>query len=401
MCDAKAIQCEETFLAATSAESPPCASMFGQYGQNVQNATCSSECAALAHKFSSGSKCMESVYSNEQVLAYVVNETCSDSVGLVGFYSSRRNDYRRVATALNAHCNLATPFPSDLPDAKGLFDAAALVSFSRPAAFVVGSQDSRVELREFTHSPTFVFRAAFNFTFNVSDLQMFSSVPGADSMILQIVSDSIMDALQDVLGARNGTVFVISGEEYYSYDSVSLPTKKVHERSGYVAALNSSGQIRHPYDQPFDSFFDDQVNLNHLTNLAVNIFHQKMPYNPTMRNLVSSESLQIFLFNSSSIPAVHQNAPGAFEFSAAPLLLQRILPIPTRPQLEALGFLRPSTPPANTFGAIDQCRIDSVGPFKAGTLYAGDGVVIQRPLMLTLPCASTLRYPDLHSLTGT
>jgi hypothetical protein len=199
-----------------------------------------------------------------------------------------------------------------LPDAKGLFDAAALVSFSQPAgkkhaldrdfcvgspssfpAFVVGSQDSRVELREFTHSPTFVFRAAFNFTFNVSDLHMFSSVPGGDSMILQSVSDSIMDALQDVLGARNGTVFVISGEEYYSYDSVSLPTKKVHERSGYVAALNSSGMIRHPYDQPFHSFFADQVNLNHLTNLAINIFHQKMPYNPTMRNLVSSESLQV------------------------------------------------------------------------------------------------------------
>jgi hypothetical protein len=38
-----------------------------------------------------------------------------------------------TAAALNAHCNLATPFPSDLPDAKGLFDVAALANFSQSA----------------------------------------------------------------------------------------------------------------------------------------------------------------------------------------------------------------------------------------------------------------------------
>ena len=74
MCDANAIQCEDTFLSMSrSAESTVCAPTIGQ------NATCSPECAALAHKLSSGSNCMASVFSNQQVLAYVVNETCSDS----------------------------------------------------------------------------------------------------------------------------------------------------------------------------------------------------------------------------------------------------------------------------------------------------------------------------------
>ncbi len=73
LCDAKSIQCEEAMLAMTPAESVACAVL----GQNA-TVPCSTECAALAHKLS-GSKCMESVFSNEQVLAYVVNETCSES----------------------------------------------------------------------------------------------------------------------------------------------------------------------------------------------------------------------------------------------------------------------------------------------------------------------------------
>ncbi len=118
---------------------------------------------------------------------------------------------------------------------------------------------------------------------------MFSSVPGSDSLFLESVGDSVMDALKDVLGARNDSVFAVFGEEHISY----IPaTAKVHKRSGYVVALNSSGQIRHPYDQPFNIFFALDVNLMNLKNLAINLFHQKTS-SPELRNLVTSETLQV------------------------------------------------------------------------------------------------------------
>jgi hypothetical protein len=97
--------------------------------------------------------------------------------------------------------------------------------------------------------------------------------------------------------------------------------------------------------------------------------------------------LQLFFTNglSQTIPATHQNAPGALELelSAAPLLLQRIVPMPSQSQLEALGtlllmaaatsfdsscsgFLRPNASRSGNFAHLNQCRIDSLGPFGAG-----------------------------------
>ncbi len=73
MCDAEAIHCEEAVLAANATESNACTPTI------LHNAPCSSECAALANQFSSGHRCLERVYSNELVLAYVINETCSAS----------------------------------------------------------------------------------------------------------------------------------------------------------------------------------------------------------------------------------------------------------------------------------------------------------------------------------
>ena len=40
---------------------------------------CSSDCAAFVHKFAWGSRCFESFVSNQEVYAYAVNQTCSDS----------------------------------------------------------------------------------------------------------------------------------------------------------------------------------------------------------------------------------------------------------------------------------------------------------------------------------
>lgn len=149
----------------------------------------------------------------------------------------------------------------------------------------------------------------------------------------------------------------------------------------------------------FKTFFSQYLNLKEFQHRIIDHVHQKTS-SPAVRDLVSNETLQIFLTNgpSRTIPATFEKAPGAFELSAAPLLLQRVLPMPTQPQLEALGFISENTPyPGNYFLAhLNPCRIDSLGPYGAGTLYAGDGVVIQSSLNSTgfpTDCIATLRYP--------
>ena len=165
MCNAEAIQCEEAVLAAKATESNACTPTIRH------NTPCSSECAALANQFSSGPRCLERVYSNELVLAHVVNETCSDSSehytstflkhgvcfglknivyvceliedaflecnsqsgDMVKYLSSRRSEFQQASFALNTHCNLSSPFPSDLPDEKALFDNAAHLNIAQPA----------------------------------------------------------------------------------------------------------------------------------------------------------------------------------------------------------------------------------------------------------------------------
>ena len=232
-------------------------------------------------------------------------------------------------------------------------------------AFVVADQDSRVELRHVTHSPTFVFEGAFSWSLKVSDIR--AHVPHdthIDSMVLKTIaepilkniSDSIMDALKDVL-ANDGSMFVVSGEERWG-NNPDFSRVDV-ERSGLIVALNSSGQLRGGAN--FKTFFSQYLNLKEFQHRIIDHVHQKTS-SPAVLDLVSNETLQacfsssiiksriasihcislflqIFLTNgpSRTIPATFDNAPGAFELSAAPLLLQRVLPMPTQPQLEALG----------------------------------------------------------------
>ncbi len=73
LCDAHAIQCEETVLAMPAAEAHACDRMV------ETSEPCSSDCAAFVHKFASGSRCMESMFSNQEVYAHAVIQTCSDS----------------------------------------------------------------------------------------------------------------------------------------------------------------------------------------------------------------------------------------------------------------------------------------------------------------------------------
>jgi hypothetical protein len=73
LCDAHAIHCEETVLAVPVAEAKACDSVI------ETSDPCSSDCAAFVHKFASGSRCLESMAANQEVLAHVVNQTCSDS----------------------------------------------------------------------------------------------------------------------------------------------------------------------------------------------------------------------------------------------------------------------------------------------------------------------------------
>jgi hypothetical protein len=73
LCDAHAIHCEETILAMPAAEANACDRVI------ETSDACSSDCAAFVHKFASGSRCLESLVSNQEVYAHAVSQTCSDS----------------------------------------------------------------------------------------------------------------------------------------------------------------------------------------------------------------------------------------------------------------------------------------------------------------------------------
>jgi hypothetical protein len=92
MCDAKAIECEESLLSLTPAEVHACDQTIGG------NAPCSSECAAFVTKLSSGSKCAESAFSIQEVVAHAAQKTCADS----GKLSSNRCDV--VVATFCVHC---------------------------------------------------------------------------------------------------------------------------------------------------------------------------------------------------------------------------------------------------------------------------------------------------------
>ncbi len=73
MCDAKAIECEDSLLSMSPAETQACDQTA------MANAPCSSECAAFVAKMSSNSKCAESSFSIQEVIAHAAQKTCADS----------------------------------------------------------------------------------------------------------------------------------------------------------------------------------------------------------------------------------------------------------------------------------------------------------------------------------
>lgn len=86
MCDSRAIQCEESLM-SIAPEAKYC-------DQTVDgNAACSADCAAFVAKVSSGSKCMESAWSIQEVVAHAAKQTCGDSgkhvIMLVAVFSWR------------------------------------------------------------------------------------------------------------------------------------------------------------------------------------------------------------------------------------------------------------------------------------------------------------------------
>ena len=77
MCDSTAIQCEESVLSMTAAETNAC------FHKIQENGPCPSECASIVAKVSS--KCMKSVLSIHEVVLHAANQTCDDSCKLPGF----------------------------------------------------------------------------------------------------------------------------------------------------------------------------------------------------------------------------------------------------------------------------------------------------------------------------
>jgi hypothetical protein len=157
-------------------------------------------------------------------------------------------------------------------------------------AFVVANQDSRVGLRLVTHSPTFVFESAFSFSLKVSDIRVM--VPNIDLFvlktiarpILQNISDSIMEVLQDVLAAYDGPMFAALPEEHW--DTNPDFSTVVIQHSRLIVALNCSGRIGHPAYQSFQD-----LNLQQFQWRVINLVHGKTHF-PEVRNLISNETLQ-------------------------------------------------------------------------------------------------------------
>ena len=157
-------------------------------------------------------------------------------------------------------------------------------------AFVVANQDSRVGLNLVTHSPTFVFESAFSFSLKVSDIR--NLVPDVDLFmlksiarpILQNITDSIMEVLQDVLAAYHPPMFAALPEEHW--DSNPDFSTVVFQHSRLIIALNCSGRIGHPAYQSFQD-----LNLTNFQWDVINLVHGKTHF-PEVRYLVSKESLQ-------------------------------------------------------------------------------------------------------------
>jgi hypothetical protein len=73
LCDKKTILCEEAMLAIPSAEIQPFKDMF------ESDRPCTPQLSALANTFASGNKCFERLWSVQEAIAYVANQTCLDS----------------------------------------------------------------------------------------------------------------------------------------------------------------------------------------------------------------------------------------------------------------------------------------------------------------------------------
>jgi len=392
MCDAQAIHCEETFMSMPAAERDACDhTMEG-------NGDCSSECASFVAKVSSGPKCMETVFSVHEVVAHAANQTCADSAALVMAYS-KRSGWRKYAPILNAKCNPATPFPLDLQDTETLYDAgwSSRVDAEQPAAFHATKDDSRVLLREITHGSTVVFPGSYTLTMNMSDYHFYAaSDPHFFESFFKNISDGITDGFKHVQSAGDGSVFLLPLD--FQMRMAQDSSEVVMEGSALMIALNASEA------SSYDGWRDH----------AIAVFHSKAP-SAAIQSLVSPQTFQMSPLAHSAvqtIPAMSQNGAAAFEFSAAPSLLRRFPP-PSHLRLlanfsasvlQGLGFSWPNVVndiiSSSSQGHGDvwkPCRIDSFGPLPSGTLYAGDGVVIQQPEDIRSDvdygCIATLRYP--------
>jgi hypothetical protein len=142
-----------------------------------------------------------------------------------------------------------------------------------------------------------------------------------------------------------------------------------------------------------------------LSDHTISVFRSKAS-SVEERNLVSPATFQCSGSEFQYIPAL-RNPQAVFEFSASPLLLQRMWPFSVSKDhffanASWLGF----PPPNATHVAVvsgyhnhvesDACKIDAFGAHNAGTLYAGDGILIQQeygPWRRTFDCVAILRYP--------
>jgi hypothetical protein len=151
----------------------------------------------------------------------------------------------------------------------------SVITHFSTAAFHVTDGDTRIMLKEITLGSTLVFPGSYTVTMSVSDYHTFTeSGPRFFESFFKNVSDGITDGFEQLLSAREGSVF-----------SIPLGFQmRVAPASGQVVMESSALMIALNATEP--SSYDGW------RERAIAAFHSKAP-SPAIRNLVSLQSFQV------------------------------------------------------------------------------------------------------------
>jgi hypothetical protein len=154
-------------------------------------------------------------------------------------------------------------------------------SFHLLAAFHVTPDDSRVMLRELTHSSTVVLYASYSVVMNASDYSLFAANFGPQSgnpnqYFINNITDAITDGLKHLLPAHPGSVFSFSLDFQAQPHYTSHSNQIIVEGSVLVFALNAT----------------EPLTYVGWSDLAIAAFQSKAPPAIQHRNIFSPQNFK-------------------------------------------------------------------------------------------------------------